>query len=188
MKGRKSRFDVIGQLSALRRYAWVLTRDHSRSEDLVHDALVRAYEGRRTFRADGDLRGWLFSILHNTFISGLRRYRAESKRDQDLAETMAPQTDAGQEHAVRLAQIRNAFLSLPDEQRAALHHVAIEGMSYQEAAQAIGIPIGTLMSRLGRARDALRVLEQGADAHDTTPATPSRHRLRLVGGSNDPVD
>jgi DNA-directed RNA polymerase specialized sigma24 family protein len=77
MKQRKAGFDVIGQLAALRRYAWVLARDRSKAEDLVHDALVRAYEGRRTFRAGGDLRGWLFSILHNTFISGLRRCHAE---------------------------------------------------------------------------------------------------------------
>src|SRR3954454_24654349 len=95
-------------------------------------------------------------------------------------ETVAP---ADQESSVRLQQVRQAFLNLPEEQRAALHLVAIEGLSYQEAAGALGIPLGTLMSRIGRARAALRAFEDG-----TIPVphheSPTRPNLRLVGGAN----
>jgi RNA polymerase sigma-70 factor (ECF subfamily) len=83
---------------------------------------------------------------------------------------------------VRLRQIQQAFMSLPEEQRAVLHLVAIEGLSYQEAAESLGIPVGTLMSRLGRARAALRTFEAGpAQAAVGRP----RPNLRVVGGSHD---
>ena len=83
--------------------------------------------------------------------------------------------EAPQEHSVRLAQVREAFLNLPEEQRAALHLVAIEGLTYSEAAEAIGVPLGTLMSRIGRARAALR------DMEDVSSARTKSH-LRIVGG------
>ena len=85
---------------------------------------------------------------------------------------------AAQEHAVRLQQVRNAFFDLPEEQREALHLVAIEGLDYQAAAEVLGVPIGTLMSRIGRARAALRALEAGVPV-------PGRARLTLVGGADE---
>lgn len=168
------RFDVLGQIGALRRYARSLTRDANDAEDLVHDALVRAYERRAGFRVGGNMRAWLLSIVHNTFVDSLRGRRSEAARIVEsgrLAETnLAPP----QEHSVRLAQVREAFLALPEEQRAALHLVAIEGLSYQEAADALAVPLGTLMSRVGRARAALREIEDGE---------PRRcSHLRIVGG------
>jgi RNA polymerase sigma-70 factor, ECF subfamily len=176
------RMDVIGLLGPLRRYARSLTRDEARAEDLVQDALVRAYEGSGSFRTGGNLRGWLLSILHNTFIDGRRRDAAEARRSQaaaDLAETITP---AEQEGRVRLRQIQKAFMNLPEDQRAVLHLVAIEGLSYQEAADSLGIPVGTLMSRLGRGRAALRAFEAGA----AQPlAGKPRPNLRIVGGSHD---
>src|SRR5215212_93756 len=186
----KSEDDVIAQLAPLRRYARALTRDETQAEDLVHDALVRAYEGRATFRAGANLRTWLLSILHNTFIDGRRQRGAELRRETEtihLAEITAP---ADQESRVRLQQIGRAFLTLPDEQRAVLHLVAIEGLPYKEAANALGIPVGTLMSRLGRARAALRGLEEN-NAGSATPALPApperpaRPNLRVVGGAHD---
>ena len=190
-KANGSSDDVLAQLPPLRRYARALTRDESAAEDLVHDALVRAYERRSTFRLGGNLRTWLFSILHNTFVDGRRQHMAEQRRKGGtawLAETALP---PNQESSVRLGQVRRAFLSLPEEQRAVLHLVAIEGLAYQEAATALGIPIGTLMSRLGRARAALRAFEESGAATLTTPALPApserpaRPNLRVVGG---PVD
>lgn len=176
------RMDVIELLGPLRRYARSLARDESQAEDLVQDTLVRAYERRSTFRPGGNLRGWLLSILHNTFIDNRRRQVAELRRLEQsaaLAETAAPPE---QESRVRLQQVQAAFMSLPDEQRAALHLVAIEGLSYQEAANALRIPVGTLMSRLGRARAALRELEAGADLSQRSPN--KRPSLRLIGGSD----
>jgi RNA polymerase sigma factor (sigma-70 family) len=176
------RMDVIGMLGPLRRYARSLTRDESEAEDLVQDTLVRAYEGRGSFRSGGNLRGWLLSILHNTFIDHRRRHVAEVRRLEQAAtfvDTVAPPE---QESRVRLQQVRAAFMSLPDEQRAALHLVAVEGLSYQEAANALKIPIGTLMSRLGRARAALRGFESGTEV--SQPSQSKRPSLRIIGGSD----
>lgn len=169
-------FDVIGQLAALRRYAMSLVRNKDDAEDLVNDALVRAYERHGSFRPDGNLRRWLFAILHNTHIDRLRHRKSAEQRDAIAAELFDPIVESGQEQVVRLNQVRAAFMELPEEQRQALHLVAIEEFSYQEAADMLGIPVGTLMSRLSRARTRLRAFE---DAHGTVP------RLRIVGGSDD---
>jgi RNA polymerase sigma-70 factor (ECF subfamily) len=183
--------DVLAQLSPLRRYARALTRDESAADDLVHDALVRAYERRATFRIGGNLRTWLLSILHNTFIDGQRRRAAELRRETEAAQLVEASLPADQESRVRLRQIERAFLGLPKEQRGVLHLVAIEGLAYQEAANALGIPIGTLMSRLSRARAALRAFEEtGGSATPALPASaepspPLRPSLRVVGGIDD---
>ncbi|MBX9468882.1 MAG: sigma-70 family RNA polymerase sigma factor [Rhizobium sp.] len=171
-------FNVIGQLAALRRYARSLVRNPDEAEDLVHDALVRALERKSTFKSGGSIRNWLMSILHNTHIDRLRRDLAVNRRNDaaiELADLVAP---AAQEHSVRLAEVRDAFLALPEEQREALHLVAIEELSYQEAADVLNIPVGTLMSRISRARARLRAMEGGEDA------IPVPH-LRIVGGNPD---
>ncbi len=168
---------VIGELGPLRRYALALTRDPVQADDLVQEALLRAFERRASFRPDGPLRSWLLSILHNCFIDGRRRDDARGRRD---AAFMADEHSApAQEHVVRLGQVAAAFLALPAEQRAALHLVAVEGLSYAEAAAVLDIPAGTLMSRISRARAALRAMEDGQ-------ARP--RGLRLVGGVDDPAD
>ncbi|MER9330251.1 sigma-70 family RNA polymerase sigma factor [Mesorhizobium sp. M0488] len=169
------RFDIVGQLGSLRRYAHSLTRDGTEAEDLVHDALVRAYERRGTFRSAGNLRAWLLSIVHNAFIDRMRSRRSETARLEQAGYLAEGSTPAPQEHSVRLAQVREAFFSLPEEQRSALHLVAIEGLSYSQAADASGVPLGTLMSRIGRARAALREMEE------TAPSKAKNH-LRIVGG------
>jgi RNA polymerase sigma-70 factor, ECF subfamily len=176
MDSNKRAFDVIGQLSTLRRYARSLARNASDAEDLVHDALVRAYERRSTFRSGASLRNWLLSIVHNTHIDRMRSAISRSRRDDTAAAEADLSYPPGQEHSVRLAQVREAFLMLPEEQREALHLVAVEDLSYQEAATALGIPIGTLMSRISRARATLRDFESSAKK-------PSH--LRIIGGGND---
>ncbi|WP_371348448.1 sigma-70 family RNA polymerase sigma factor [Ancylobacter sp. IITR112] len=200
MKRDDTTFDVPAQLGVMRRYARSLTRDDVEAEDLVHDALVRAYERRGSFDAEpaaagtgkgggsrggeagggARLRGWLLSVLHNVFIDRRRSRVAEARREADsldLAETSAA---PAQEHRLRLAQVRGAFMALPEEQRAALHLVAIEGLGYAEAAATLGIPQGTLMSRLSRARATLRAMEEGGAGEG--PA-----RLRIVGGTDEPT-
>jgi RNA polymerase sigma-70 factor, ECF subfamily len=169
-------FNVTGQLPALKRYARALTRDETEAEDLVHDTVLRAYEGRGSFRPDGDLKRWLFSVLHNAFVSSRRSRRADQRRIDVAAEISETETRASQEAALRLAQIRTAFAALPSEQREVLHLVAIEGMAYGEAAEVLGVPLGTLMSRLGRARAALRAFEAGES---------NVVSLKLVRGSDD---
>lgn len=183
MSAGKPSFDVTAQLPALKRYALTLTRDESRAEDLVQDTLLRAYEGRHTFRQDGNLRSWLFSILHNSFVNDVRRKRADADRLDHLAAMSSGETgEPEQESRVRLAQVQAAFLSLHEDQRAVLHLVAVEGMAYQEAAETLGIPVGTLMSRLGRARSALRAVENSEAPEVQQRANP----FRVVGGTDAP--
>ncbi len=169
-------FDVIGQLAALRRYAMSLVRNADDAEDLVNDALVRAYERHESFHDDGNLRRWLFSILHNTHIDRVRRRKFAARRDAIVADMVDPVVESGQEQTVRLRQLRAAFSSLPEDQRQALHLVAIEEFTYQEAADLLGVPVGTLMSRLSRARARLRDFEN----RQLMPP-----KLRVVGGSDD---
>jgi RNA polymerase sigma-70 factor, ECF subfamily len=184
MATQESRFDVIGQITALRRYARSLTRSDVDAEDLVHDALVRAYEKRASFQNGRNLRTWLLSILHNVFIDGRRARRAESRRIERTAELGEPFLAPVQYHQLRLAQVRRAFMGLPEEQRAALHLVAIEGLTFVEAASALDIPPGTLMSRLARARATLRDIEDGT-AEKMSDGTTPRY-LKIVGGSDGP--
>jgi RNA polymerase sigma-70 factor (ECF subfamily) len=185
MSSRPHENDVIGLLGPLRRYARALTRDETTAEDLVHDALVRAFERRSTFHLGGNLRAWLFAILHNTFVDGRRRRVAEARREEAVAGSLDVAVPASQETSIHLEQVRRAFAILPEEQRAVLHLVAIEGLPYQEAAHALGIPVGTLMSRLGRARAALRSFEEARPADRPRLPSPARPKLRIVGGDND---
>ncbi|TJW87098.1 MAG: sigma-70 family RNA polymerase sigma factor, partial [Mesorhizobium sp.] len=104
VRGSMPRFDIIGQLGSLRRYARSLTRDSAEAEDLVHDALVRAYERRGTFRSGGNLRAWLLSIVHNAFIDGLRSRKSEAARVEQAGYLADASMQAPQEHSVRLAQ------------------------------------------------------------------------------------
>ena len=176
MSNQKSRFDVIGQLGSLRRYARSLTRDEHDAEDLVHDALVRAYERRATFRSGGNLRAWLLSIVHNAFIDKMRSRRSEAARvEQAGLSRLTPARRPRRNIPCAWRRCAKPFSDLPEEQRSALHLVAIEGLSYQQAADASGVPLGTLMSRIGRARAALREMEDAAPS-------PAKSHLRIVGG------
>lgn len=167
--------DVLSQLGPLRRYALSLTRNREDAEDLVHDTLLRAIEREDQFRPGRDLRTWLLSILHNRFVDGLRARRTEAERDADFARTAITAMPGGQEGALRLAELRRSFEALPEEQRAALHLVAVEGLSYEEAAEALAIPQGTLVSRLSRARARLRAAENGkADTASNVIALKTR--------------
>jgi RNA polymerase sigma-70 factor, ECF subfamily len=176
MDRRHGSFDVIGQLASLKRYARSLVRNNADAEDLVQDALVKAYERRNTFRTGSNLRNWLLAILHNTHVDTLRSNRSRALRDDTNATEIEQTIPASQEDAVHLRQVHEAFMRLPTEQREALHLVAVEDLSYQQAADTLGIPIGTLMSRVSRARATLRNFEQ---------ATTRTAHLRLVRGDND---
>lgn len=173
-------FDVVAHLVPMRRYARSLTRHAEDAEDLLQTALLRAYDRRGTYRPEQNLRTWLLVVLHSTFVDGWRRRAAEQARIQALGEAAAPHAEPAQDHALQLRQVYDAYLTLPEEQRAAFHLVALEGLSYQQAADVLGIPIGTVMSRLGRARDMLRRLDMPEGAASPRPS------LRVVGGSHDP--
>ncbi|MCJ2059430.1 sigma-70 family RNA polymerase sigma factor [Methylobacterium sp. J-048] len=166
--------DIVDLLAPLRRYARSLTRDALRADDLVHDTLVRALEMQGSLRPNTNLRTWMMTVLHNAFIDEQRRRQVEARHADALVRMSEDMAPPAQEGRVRLAQIRQAFLTLPEEQRAALHLVTLEGMAYADAAAVLGIPIGTLMSRLGRGRAALRAFEDGA--RGKTEAEPEASR------------
>lgn len=159
MPKRPTNANVVGQLAGLRRYALSLTRHEADAEDLVHDTLLQAHESRRSFRPNGNLQAWLMGILHNRFIDRRRSSAAMARRDEAAARLQPTFAVPLQDDSVRLAQVRRAFLNLSEEQRAVMHLVAIEELSYQEVADVLQIPIGTVMSRVARARERLRQIE-----------------------------
>ena len=147
---------------ALRRYARSLVRDRQEVDDLVHDCLVRALDQLHTRREEGDLRAWLFTIMHNLFVSRARRNKARA-RTVSLEEVN--QDDfamrATQEGHMQARDLLRALDGLSEEQRSVLLLVTVEDLSYAQVAQVLGIPIGTVMSRLSRARERLRQLTEG---------------------------
>ena len=149
------------QIPALRRYAYALLRDHERADDLVQDTLERALSRWALRRSDGDLRAWLFAIQRNLYVS---RWRQDRRRDtavamEDAALTGVP---ARQETALEVHDVLAALDQLPEEHKSLLLLVGVEDFSYDEAARILGMPIGTVMSRLSRARQRLRsIVETG---------------------------
>lgn len=156
--------EIEAQIPALRRYAYALTRDTETADDLVQDCLERALSRWRLHRAGGDLRAWLFAILRNLFIDRYRvaRRRGEPAQLDEISTALPPM----QEAMLGVGDILAALDRLPEEQRSLLLLVGVEDLSYEEAAKVLGVPIGTIMSRLSRARERLRkTLETGRAPH-----------------------
>jgi RNA polymerase sigma factor (sigma-70 family) len=153
--------ELLAALPRLRRYARVLTGDSSRADDLVQDTLTRAWEKRELWRPGSDLRAWLFTIMHNVHVNQFairRRERAESSLDADDGPLRGWEIPvrATQSDRVELTEVLMHIQRLPTEQREVLLLAAVEELRYEEIARLQGIPIGTVMSRLNRAREKLR--------------------------------
>ena len=144
-------------IPALRRYALSLLRDREEVDDLVHDCLVCALDQLHTRRENGELRPWLFAIMHNLFVSGVRR-RGRRPRPVSIDEVDENRLgmQAGQDDHIQTRDLMRAVDELPEEQRSVLLLVSVEDLSYAQVAGVLGIPIGTVMSRLSRARERLR--------------------------------
>lgn len=146
-------------IPGLRRYAWALLRDDEEADDLVQDCLERALSRWHLRRRDGNLRAWLFAIERNLFLDGWRRrQRRGSEVALDEAAAMQAETQEGRS---ALRDVLAGLDALPEEQRSTLLLVAVEGLSYEDAAGILGVPVGTVMSRLSRARARLRRLMEG---------------------------
>lgn len=143
-------------IPALRRYARALVRNRATADDLVQDCLERAVS-RWNQRRDGEVRSWLFSILHNLAVD---QFRKIAVRGRHLAIDQASEDNFGevatQEHRLMYQDVLNKLARLPNEQRAVLLLVAVEDLSYADAAKVLNVPIGTVMSRLSRARERLQ--------------------------------
>lgn len=148
------------QLPSLRRFARWLARDPHTADDLVQAALERAITRWRGRRDDQALRPWLFAIIYRQFLDGQRR----SRRYAGLLSRLgigAVESEPSAEREFLARSTLEAMRQLPAEQRSLLLWVSVEGLSYQEVADILGVPIGTVMSRLSRARQALRRLSDG---------------------------
>lgn len=173
---RRPPHPVEAEIPRLRRFALALTRDREAADDLVQDCLARALAAWATRRGDDTaLRPWLFAILHNRWRTRLRRdWTRPDRIPLDDANEQAAQISGGQSETLELHDLGAAMAKLSEEQRAVLLLVGVEGLSYEEAARVQNVPIGTVMSRLARARDHLRSLmdaeppqasESGGRAH-----------------------
>ena len=142
---------VLPYIPNLRRYARALVGDRDSADDLVQDTLERAVRKFHLWRP-GDLRAWLFSIMHNVFVNQLRSRRIQASQEVD--ENVAGNADAAGATVVR--DLERGLATLSAEQREVLLMVGLEDMSYAQVSQALGVPMGTVMSRLSRAREKLR--------------------------------
>lgn len=153
----------------LRRYARALMKDRSAADDLVQDCLERAIERWHQRRKDGSPRAWMFTILHNLAMTRLRRSSSRPANialdDVDERNLSVP---AGQEDRLRYQELLQALDRLPEEQRSVLLLVTVEDLSYADTARALDIPIGTVMSRLSRARERLLKLTSADEASQST--------------------
>lgn len=144
---------LIDEVPALQRFALRLTRNREEAEDLVQDCLMRALEKHHLFQPGSNLRAWLFTMMSNLFISGKRS--AASRLVVPLDPEMEEQAPPAQLDRLQLRELESALARLRPEQRAVVMLVGVEGMHYRHAAAKLGIPIGTVRSRLARARASL---------------------------------
>ncbi|WP_420223398.1 RNA polymerase sigma factor [Pigmentiphaga litoralis] len=155
--------NLVACIPSLRRYARGLTADRDRADDLVQDTLERAWTRFPLWQKRGELRAWIFGIMHNQFIDQLRaqRSRPDDVAREDLPEQAARPT---QTDGLEVRDLDRLLQRLPPDQREVLLLVGVEALSYQEVAQALGVPIGTVMSRLSRARERLGAALEDRDA------------------------
>lgn len=150
-------------IPSLRRYAYALVRDPEAADDLVQDTLERALSRWHLRHAEGDLRAWLFAILRNLHVSA---WRQKQRRGVQVAldERDEPAAAAAQDSSLEAQDVLAALDRLPEEQKSLLLLIGVEDFSYDEAARLLGVPIGTVMSRLSRARQKLRAALDGGRA------------------------
>jgi RNA polymerase sigma-70 factor (ECF subfamily) len=149
--------ELIALLPRLRRFARALTRDAHDADDLVQIAVERALVRAHQLRPDAALAGWVFGILRNAWIDD-RRARSRSDRIFAAQESGEHVADPRQGAPADALSVQDAMERLPQDQRTAVALVLIEGLSYKEAAHVMDVPIGTLTSRLARARETLQLM------------------------------
>ncbi|MEN9886647.1 MAG: hypothetical protein RL758_1225 [Pseudomonadota bacterium] len=166
-----NRHQVIEQLPGLRRYARALTGNAWEADDLVQDTLERACAKWALWQTGTDLRAWLFTVMHNLYLNQRRTSASQGQTDELDEEHPAPPA-----HTDERLDLQKALLQLPADQRALLLMVTLEDMTYEAAAKVLGIPVGTVMSRLSRARQRLRqwMSAPPADAAATSAPVPLR--------------
>ena len=152
---------IVAHIPGLRRYARMLTGDAHRADDLVQETLARACAKWALWKPGPKLREWLFTLMHNEHVNDVKSAppatRSLDSQDDEAIHDARRELDPG-----IVLDLERALLRLPDDQREILLMIAVEDFSYAEAARVAGVPIGTVMSRLSRARRRLRALMDGA--------------------------
>ena len=170
-----NRAQVVEQLPGLRRYARALTGNAWAADDLVQDTLERACRKWLLWRGGSDLRAWLFTLMHNLYLNQRRTLVPVQALDDEALAFVAGAADVAGDTAIDLDR---CLQRLPAEQRAVLLLVTLEDMAYADVARVLGIPVGTVMSRLSRARSRMRDLMDQPPAHtahaNATPAVALR--------------
>ncbi len=152
---------IAAELPRLRRYARALQRDPGAADDLVQDCVERALSRLHLFRPGTNLRAWLFTILHNIHVNSVRGEIRAAERVVASTDGEIPiegVTDPSQSHSLELRDLSRALDALTEEQRQVILLIGLEDMSYRDASEILGVPVGTVMSRLSRGRDRLRIL------------------------------
>jgi RNA polymerase sigma-70 factor (ECF subfamily) len=159
------RDEVVGLIPALRAFAWSLSHNGSDADDLVQDTLIKAWTNREKFEPGTNLRAWLFTILRNTYYTSVLRRRREVRDETgEYADTL--KTPPTQDWSVAMRSLQTALQQLPPEHREALILVGAAGLSYEEAAEICGCALGTIKSRVNRARARLLKLMDAEHAND----------------------
>jgi RNA polymerase sigma-70 factor (ECF subfamily) len=172
---------IEAHIPGLRRFACALLRgDRHGADDLVQDCLERAVSRWHLRRAEGDVRGWLYTILYNRFRSEKHRQGRRGAADVllEVAEAELPRVDGGQDWALEHRDMLRAFAALPEEQRSVVLLIGVEDLSYEQAARVLGVPIGTVMSRLSRGRERLRHYMNGDVNGDQRRRNAELRRVR----------
>jgi RNA polymerase sigma-70 factor (ECF subfamily) len=155
--GNKWRDEVIALIPVLRAFAWSLSHNSADADDLVQDTLIKAWTHRSKFEPGSNLRAWLFTILRNTYYTAVARRRREVA-DEDDQHAASLSAEPAQEWSVTLRSLQGAMRQLPHEHREALILVGAAGLTYEEAAEVCGCALGTIKSRVNRARAKLMKL------------------------------
>ncbi|MBM2320578.1 MULTISPECIES: RNA polymerase sigma factor [Marivita] len=154
--------EIVEHLSAMRAFAMSLTRNSALADDMVQDALVKAWTKIDSYKPGTNMRAWLFTILRNTYYSHHRKARREvADVDGEMAASLAQKPD--HDGRLQMRDFNRAFDQLNDEQREALVLVGAGGFSYEEAAETCGVAVGTIKSRVNRARKQLVEILQMSD-------------------------
>jgi RNA polymerase sigma-70 factor (ECF subfamily) len=144
------------EIPSLRRYARVLTRNAAASEDLVQDCVARALSRTHLWRRGTDLRAWLFTIMHNQYVNNVRRGIRQGRAVGLCEHEPRLSTPPTQTTRLEIRDLDRGLAKLPEEQRSVMRLIALEGLPYEEVAEILEIPVGTVRSRLSRGRESLR--------------------------------
>ena len=154
---------IITHIPHLRRYARALTGDQVSAEDLVQDTLERAWKRMALWRPGSNIRAWLFTIMHNLYVNQIKAAARGLRGNGEQAESSVPVSPT-QDDRLELRDLNKALQRLPHDQREVVLLIGLEQLSYGEAAKIIGVPIGTIMSRLSRGREQLRLMMNRANS------------------------